>query len=120
MVISIEDGAGMDADKYGNGITLTNGITVTAENSGVIMNLTDPIHPILKNGHWAHYCFDADVKSWGSGNEHLVARWTFEKFGKPLILRGSHEEYLAVNLHDTFTALVEHHFLVQGYVINTT
>ena len=115
MIVSIEDTAGMDADKYGNGITLTNGIQLLVEDDeGLLYSLTDIHHPILTNGHWAHYCFDADVKTWGSGNEHLVVRWTFAKHGDTINLRGWRGEKLIIRVNDTFTGLVNHHFLVEG------
>lgn len=116
LIVSLEDTVGMDADAYGNGITLTNGIAVAVKDgSGVVDALTDPTHLIKTNGAWAHYCYDTELLEWGSGNEHLVVRWTFSKSGKPLVLRGHRGEFLAVTLNDTFTGLVGHHFLVQGY-----
>ena len=114
LIVSAIDTTGMDADKYGNGITLTNGIFVKTKNaSGTILDLTDG-EPILTNGAWAHLCYDADVKTWGSGNDHLVVRWTFSKSGAPIRLVGDDGEYLSVDLNDSFAGLLGHFFMVQG------
>jgi len=115
LIVTVKDTTGMDADKYGNGITLTNGIYVLVEDSeGLLYSLTDPDKPILTNGDWSHYCYDADVKTWGTGNEHLVVRWTFRKHGDSVNLRSWRGEKLVVRLKDTFTGLLDHTFTVEG------
>ena len=115
MIVNVVDTVGMDADAYGNGITLTNGIKIfVADDTGDLFEITDAANPIKTNGDWAHYCYDADIKTWGTGNEHLVVRWTFAKAGQPIVLHSTYGQKLIVRLNDTFTGLVEHNFIVQG------
>lgn len=118
MLISIEDGAGMQAQEYGNiGAALTNGIQVRVQNdSGTISDLTDGI-PIKTNAHWGRMCYDVDVKSWGSGDELLCVRWTFSKSGAAIVLDGSRNERLEILLNDSFVALISQYFLLQGNVV---
>lgn len=113
MIVTVEDAGAFDAAKYGNNITLTNGIQV------VVRNVADDaqIHslsagPILTSADWGARSFDAEVKTWGVGNEILVVRWTFARAGSPLALDDS--MYLSVELHDVLTGLVDHRFLIQG------
>ena len=116
MIVTVEDTAGMAAADYGN-ITgnLTNGITVREQNdSGTITDLTGGI-PVKSNAQWARLCYDANVLTWGNGNEFLTVRWTFARTGQEMRLDGDENERLEVVLNDDFTGLVTHYFLVQGY-----
>lgn len=112
MVISAEDTNGMQAQEYGNlGAALTNGVTIVHDDGSMtITNLTPT--PIKTNALWGSYCYDVDVKSWGSGNELLVVRWTFSKSGAPITL--ANNERLVVGLNDDFSGLISHGFMVQG------
>ena len=57
MIVSIEDAGAPDSGKYGNNITLTNGIVVRlSDSSGVVNTLTG--FNILTNGQWAAHCHD--------------------------------------------------------------
>lgn len=115
MIISLSDVGSLDSDSYGNGITLTNGISVVLGNdTGVLYTLTNG-DPIKTNSNWGHLCYDVNVLEFGQGNEHLVVRWTFTKgYGGPFTLDGDHGDYLAVILNDSFVGLTEHRFHVQG------
>ena len=113
LIVSVQDSGSFDASKYGNNLTLVNGITVTVRNvadDSQVHNYT--AGRILTNADWAAHCFDADVKTWGLGDEILVARWTFDRAGSPIALNDS--LYLSVDLHDTFTGLTAHTFVIQG------
>jgi len=115
MIVHITDSGAIDADLYGNGITLTNGIQLAIFEDGVkIQDLTDPNHPILSNAHWGHYCYDETTLDFGSGNNHIVIRWTFARTGVPVYLNSSKNQELAVILNDDFSGLAAHGFLVQG------
>jgi hypothetical protein len=113
MIVSVYDTTGMQAQEYGNLATaLDPGIVVRVSNSeGVINDLTDGV-PITTNSGWGALCYDVDVKSWGSGNELLVVRWTFAKSGVDIHL--SLNEKLEVVLNDDFQGLLSHQFMVQG------
>jgi hypothetical protein len=94
---------------------LANGVRVyTANDFGELNDLLD-IHTITTSAGWAEYCHDAQVKSWGAGNEFLTVRWTFTKAGVPIRLRGDNRERLDVLVQDDLTGLDSHQFIVQGY-----
>ena len=117
MLVSVEDTNGFIAEEYGNLATaLTNGVTVrVSDDNGVIVDLTDGI-PVKYNAQWGALCYDVDVKTWGNGNELLVARWTFQKAGDFLNLDGSYNERVEVVLNDNLTGLISHYFLLQGQI----
>ena len=114
MIVSIQDTGSFDAEKYGNNVTLTNGITVKVIDSvaGTVIDLLGG-QTVKSNVGWAAYCYDAEVKSWGSGDEFLVARWTFEKSGVDVVL--TENDSLEVGFNDNLTTLGAHRFLVQGF-----
>ena len=120
MIVSAEDASTMQAQEYGNlGAALGTGIEVRVQNdSGTVIDLTDSA-TVQTNAHWGRLCYDADVKSWGAGNELLVVRWTFAKSGVPLRLDGDANERLEVVLNDDLRGLISHYFLVQGYTEDT-
>ena len=94
---------------------LTNGVRIyTADDEGELNDLADG-GAIQTSAEWAEYCFDADVKNWGAGNDFLSVRWTFTKAGVPLRLRGDYGERFAILIQDNLTGLVSHEFIVQGY-----
>jgi hypothetical protein len=120
MIVSIEDTAGFAAADYGNiAGGLANGVVVYVENDrdGIVYRLTDISRPIVNNAGWGYCCYDANLVTWGPGNEFLLVRWTFARSGAPVVLRGSLGERLVVALNDDCTGLVEHNFLVQGYIL---
>lgn len=117
MIPSLVDANGLIADEYGNlGAPLTNGIQVRIQDdSGTLIDLTDTL-PVQTNGDWAHLCHDVNLFDWGSGNDHVTARWTFANSGTELRLIGANNERLEVVLNDDFTGLLEHEFRVEGYI----
>ena len=116
MLPFVEDVGTFDSGSYGNGITLTNGITVRVQDdSGTLLDLTDGL-PIKLNTHWARLCYDMAISKFGTGNEYLHARWTFAKSGQMVRLVGNNNERLEVVLNDDFSDLVSQYFMVQGYI----
>ena len=114
IIVEVEDTGGMRAERYGTlAAALTNGIKVIHEVSGVEHELTDGI-PITTNSAWSRLCYDVDVKGWGAGNDLLTVRWTFEKAGQKLVLRGPDSNKLIVRCNDDMTGLDTHSFMVQG------
>lgn len=114
MLVFIKDTTGIDADAYGNGIVLTNGINIKYSHAaGVVVDMVDGI-PITVNGDWGRLCYDVELKAWGAGNEILVVRWTFDKAGEPLVLNGADGDRFVVSLNDDFSGLLAHYFMVQG------
>jgi len=112
LIVRIADSGAPDAGKYGNNITLTNGISVHLE-GGITRDLTDNM-PVLSNGDRSKLCYDVNVISWGTGDDYVGVRWTFSKSGAPITLRGSISDKLIVRLNDDFSNLVGHTFMVQG------
>ena len=116
LLISIEDSSGFKAEIYGSGSALSNGIRLLVrDDDDTELAVFTNGHVVTTNSHWAIYCYDVDVKSWrstGSGNELLVARWTFTRMGAPLKLDAGHS--LVVELNDDFMGLIHHDFIVQG------
>jgi len=116
MLVFYEDNLSFDSGAYGNSISITgsDGIQVRVQNdSGTISDLTAG-QLIQINPHWKRQCYDTDVSSYGSGDESLGARWTFEKAGSDIRLDGSDNQRLEVVLDGNFSGLEDQAFLVQG------
>jgi len=118
MIVMIEDEGVVDSGKYGNGLTLVNGVRVYLKNASgeVIEEYTT--FPIKSNGDWAGHCHDLTRHAWGGGNEIESIRWTFSKSGQPILIDFYLGEYLEVYLNDDFSGLVSHYFNVQGKYIS--
>lgn len=115
LIIFIEDTTGIQAEEYGNlASALTNGYTlvVTDENDDEVLDLCDGLK-IKTNANIGRYCFDVDLKTWGSGNDMIIARWTFLKAGFPLLLNTGYR--LSITFNDDLSGLIEHSFMIQGY-----
>ena len=116
MIVSLVDGAIVNADVYAGAGVLTNGIKVyVTDRLGAIQySLTDPAHAIKDVGGWAHYCHDLTIwAGLGAGDDHATVRWTFAKSGVPVELLPGWS--LNVLCQDNLSALTEHRFLMQGY-----
>jgi len=114
MIVSVGDVGSFDADKYGNGLVLANGIELgiySQSDDSLDFDLLDGM-PINTNADWAHTCHDLTLHNFGIGNEHMTVRWTFSKAGQPCSI-GS-EKYLGVVINDDLTGLEHHHFNFQG------
>lgn len=118
MLVTIEDASGGSADEYGNiGSALTNGIKLSVIDSSdnELLDLTAGA-PIKTNAEWGSNCYDVDQKTWGTGNELFVVRWTFTRDAEdPLIIKPGNR--FAAVLNDDFSGLVAHKFLVRGKII---
>jgi hypothetical protein len=115
MLITLQDGVGMRAAYYGNlGGPLTNGWepVVKDDTDSVILRLGDNL-PIKTNAGIGRVCYDVDIKTWGAGDDVLVARWTFGRSGQPLFLPLGYK--LAITFSDDLSGLVNHYFTVQGF-----
>jgi len=118
MIVMIQDGGTFDAELYGNGIVLTNGIRVYVKNASdaVLWEMTS--FPIISNSDWAGHCHDYNYsESIGVGDSVASIRWTFDKAGQQCIVKFDQGEYLEVYLNDDFSGLTHHRFTVQGHHI---
>jgi len=114
LIVYIEDVGAPDAAKYGNDITLTNGMTVGLFDAAdtLLVDFCDS-QPVKTNADWAGFCHDVTLHNFGIGNDPLTVRWTFARSGQPVFVRGTN--YFGVKLNDDFSDLVEHKFQVQGF-----
>jgi len=113
VIIQIEDSGSLDAGSYGNGISLSNGITVTKQDSAgnVLIDLLDGVN-VFTNGDWARYNYDLASTDFGSGANYLHIRWSFNKTGSGIILQN--QEKFVITLNDNFSGLNGHYFMMQG------
>ena len=118
MIVTVRDTGAFDAAKYGNGITLADGIRLFHKDADdeVLEELT--AFPVKTSGDWAGQCFDVDSLTFGTGDELLVVRWTFAKSGLPLIIHFNKGEYLEIPLTDDFSNLVDHKFKIDGVYVD--
>ena len=115
VLIFLEDTGSFDSEKYGNGITLTNGISIKVYRGETeTMDLMDA-NPVKTNSHWKRLCYDFSILDEGTGNKTAGARFTIEKGGVSIGLDGSKSDQIRVELNDDFTGLVDHTFIFQGY-----
>lgn len=116
MIVSVKDTGSFDSGSYGNGVALVNGLTSFFRQDGVdVLPAFDPQFPIKTNVDWAAVCYDARPDSYGSGDEQLVARFTFTKYGKFVRLDGSTGDEFVIYCNDDMSPLVRQLFLMQGY-----
>ncbi len=115
LMVSFEDGGGMQAQEYGNlNTALTNGVEFEIRNEygDVMSDLTDGV-PIKTNAQLAQLVGpDVDRKDWGGGNDLMIARWTFSKFSDGIALQPGWK--FVAKLNDNFSGLVTHRFNLQG------
>ena len=116
MIVYIRDTGSFDADKYGNNITLTNGITIRVKTDiggadTTHWDVTDNL-PIKSNSGWKRLMHDELVSAYGIGDESVTYRYTFARDGSPIILEGDNGDELQIILNDNFTGLVEHCFRI--------
>lgn len=116
LTVNIRDGGTIDSNQYGNGIGLTNGITVQTSNGTPDFVLTDSV-PILTNNDWGRFG-SIDHYTFGSGAEYLLSKISFLSFGqRGLVLEpGTDADRLEVILNDNFSGLQQHYFYVKGYI----
>ena len=115
MIISLANG-NMRPDQYGgSGGALSNGIAVRMQSSRGVLDLLDGV-PITTNGDWNFIAHDRILDEYGSAtSQTLTVRWTFARFGGPLVLNGTRGDQLVVECSDDLTGLSTHRFMIQGY-----
>jgi len=117
LIVSVGDANGMTGAEYGNlGAALTNGIALKVETRAGATEISDLMsgHSVKTNGEWGALCYDVDIKGWGVGVDLLVARFSFNRFGSPITLRG--DDQMSIVFSDDFAGLDSHHFNFQGEI----
>ena len=114
IMISMEDTSGMSASDYGNiAGGLTNGWTLKVFDGEVeVLDFNEGI-AVTSNAEIGFTSYDVDVKTWSTGNEILVSRFTFGRAGQALYLPQDHK--LSVTFSDDLSGLIQHYFKIQGY-----
>ncbi len=115
MIGFVEDGGSFDSGYYGNAITLTNGIALNHDYGAGTVDMMGGL-TVKTSGDWAGLCHDVTHSNFGSGNEFITVRWTFSKTGQYVRLDGDAGDELRMTLHDNFSGLVNHRFMIQGYI----
>ena len=117
LIVYIRDTGTLDADSYGNGIVLTNGIKFQLVRFAGLSNETilwggDAGLPVLSNSHWKRICHDEIHSSFGTGDESVTYRYTFTRDtnGSPIRLDDANKDEIQIILEDDFSGLVEHYF----------
>ena len=114
LLVKVQDVGALDADKYGNGITLTNGIVLTLRDSSDAVVYTYTAAPVKSSGDWAGLCYDVQNLAFGTGDEILAVRWTFSRAGAPIKIDCDEGYYLNLALNDDLSGLTAHTFQLQG------
>ncbi len=113
-VVAVEDGGVMDSGKYGNNITLINGIRLIGEVPGTEIEFGDFLdgEVIITNADWARYS-EIQFMDWGQGNTQYAAHFHFwQSNGQPMWLTKGLR--MVILLNDDFTGLVSQKFLFYG------
>lgn len=113
LLVYIKDFGTFDADLYGNGAVLTNGIDVKVERAGALPDedLLDG-ESIKTNAEWQGLAYDFIYNDIGTGDNVASVRWTFARMGKPLRLEAG--DRFVVTVNDNLTVLTAHRFQIQG------
>lgn len=99
-------------EKYGQNITLVNGISVLQILEGQTIDLTSG-EPIMINTDWLTFQnISPDPQNTGGSKMIMSITWQFPREG--IILKQG--EKFAVSLHDDFSSLVTHRFSVSGQI----
>ena len=115
IIISIQDTGKFDADKYGNGLTLTNGVIIgTLLDGGAVVNATTQL-PIRANSDWASYAYDLTFHAEGVGDDIAVASYSFQEDGLPLAINGGNA--FLMQIRDDLTGLTRQHARVAGVLV---
>jgi len=117
MTISIYDQGSLAPNTYYVGNGLTNGIQVKVKDAGAdLLDLTDLV-AVKTISDWSNLGARLfEHKNWSSApTDHVSILWDFAERGYPIVLDGDAGQYLAVELDDDLSGLLEHYFFVQGY-----
>ena len=115
MIVFIEDTGNLLADGYGAGSALTEGMTLALKDADDNVLSSLPF-TIKTNAEWAAICHDLTSHDFGSGNNYITARWTFSRFGAPIVLKNGQK--FVLTCRDNMSVLVSHYFTMQGIYVN--
>lgn len=111
--IYIKDFGKFNSGNYGNNITLANGITLRIVGDS-FADITLTFVPIRLTLDWQIYCYDFTYSDFGVGDNIAACRWTFDKGGRPLSLKGWDNQRLECVLSDDLSGLEAQYVYAQG------
>lgn len=114
--IHLSDNGTFGQAVYGSMVgALTNGLAITIKTNGIVTtDILDGI-TIKTNDEFLHLSFSIDLISWAGALNSMVAGFNSLNFGTTMVLDGSKLQRLEVMCNDDFTALIDQHFIVNGY-----
>ena len=117
MNIHAIDGNWNNASQYGAlGDPLAVGIKIYTEvNGGALIKDYTKDRTIQRTHDWALLAGVDSVVSGAAGADPLIVRWTFERGAGKIILDGSKNERLVIEIGDDLEGLVEQLAMVQGF-----
>ena len=114
MVVFIQDDGVWRTEYYaGLGAALTVGVNLytLAAPGGAILETFTP-QPVLTSSSWAKIMYDVRYDTIGAGAKTSTGRFSFNKFGRPVVLQGT--EVVAIRLNDDFEGIEHHDYVVEG------
>ena len=108
----IQDSGTFNAEKWGNGIVLTNGLMPRVDSNGTISDLLD--FPIINSGDLSSISDGVNHNAFGVGDEIMTAEWSFVDNGQ--YLRLTENDALQFVVNDDLTSLVKQYSMVKGYI----
>lgn len=115
VIWEVVDSGTFDATDFGNGLTLSEGIGLTYESAGFSIDLLGA-QKITSNADFGRVAYDVDVKTWGTGDEVLLSRLSFNKFAGPDGVQLDGADTLDLTVDDDLTGLTSFTALAQGRI----
>ena len=123
LTVYIQDTGNFNVASYGNGITLTDGISIRlfSGETEIANFMTDA--PVKTNAGWARLCFNVEYLSFGTGDNAFVARWQLRPsdyifmHGLGLDPHPDVADQFRITLSDDFSGLTDHTVLLEGSIV---
>lgn len=118
LITTIADSGSLDAGRYGNGLSLNNGLLVQKidASGNVLIDLTGGV-PIKNNTDWGTNCYDVKTSEFGSGDNYVLSRWTLSKDSNAKGMKLEDGEQIVVKIGiDNLSGLTGHKFKAVGTV----
>lgn len=115
--VVVSDTDPMDSGKYGNGLTLVNGINLileTNDNTLIFDYSTGGPDKVLTNGDYINWGLDVDYVNFGQGKAYMSATLS------NVTVKMEYGQKLSWILNDDFSLLNSHSFLARGYTYPDT
>ena len=107
----VQDGGTFDAEKWGNGITMTNGLLPILNIGGTDYDMLE--FTIKTSGDLSSVCDGLNHLAFGTGDEIVTAEWDFISKGQ--YVRLTENDSIKLVVQDDLTGLVKQYSLIKGY-----